>query len=334
MSIIKTNEEPIFNITRASHIVLSSRDLDKTRYFYETGIGLEVTAHEKDYLSFRAMEETSHHSLVFIKADSDKKCSRVGYRMYSEEDLKKAKDFFNERGEVAKFVERPYQGLTLHVTDGVGVPLEFCAIMEEKPSLMQKFNKHKSGHPAYLDHYQIATHDVKSAYEWYSNLGFRLTEYTADDETNAMWGVWLKRKNNTQDIVYSNGAGPKLHHFAFAVPDVTNIIHAADVMSSLGLSNTLDRGPGRHGIANAFFVYFLDPDGHRIELFTSHYNFIDINKEPLRWGLKDTRRSQLWGMPATRKWFFECTEFENTPVKEPFLKAPPVTLETFLENMS
>ena len=97
-----------------------------------------------------------------------------------------------------------------------------------------------------------------------------------------MWGVWLKRKNNTQDIVYSNGAGPKLHHFAFAVPDVTNIIHAADVMSSLGLSHALDRGPGRHGIANAFFVYFLDPDGHRIELFTSHYNFIDINKEPLR----------------------------------------------------
>ena len=28
------------------------------------------------------------------------------------------------------------------------------------------------------------------------------------------------------------------------------------------------RGPGRHGIGNAFFVYFRDPDGHLVELAT------------------------------------------------------------------
>ena len=154
----------MFNITRASHIVLTSRNLEKTKYFYETAIGLEVTAYEKDFLCFRAMEETSHHSLVFLKKETDKKCIRVGYRMFSEDDLKKAKGFFNDRGEEAKFVQRPYQGLTLHVTDSVGVPLEFCATMDEKPSLMQNFDRHKSGHPAYLDHFQIATHNVKAAY--------------------------------------------------------------------------------------------------------------------------------------------------------------------------
>jgi catechol 2,3-dioxygenase len=147
-----------------------------------------------------------------------------------------------------------------------------------------------------------------------------------------MWGVWLKRKNNTQDVVFGNGPGPRLHHFAYHTPEIANVIHAADVMASLGLADSMDRAPGRHGIGNAFFLYFRDPDGHRIELFTSHYNVIDIDHAPKRWELSDTRRSQLWGFPAPKKWFFEATEFENVEVKKPLMDATPVTLEDFLEN--
>ena len=65
MSIYTSNGSPPFNTTRASHIVLTSKDLDKTRYFYETAIGLEVTHQDNDSLYLRALEETSHHSLVF-----------------------------------------------------------------------------------------------------------------------------------------------------------------------------------------------------------------------------------------------------------------------------
>ena len=94
----------------------------------------------------------------------------------------------------------------------------------------------------------------------------------------------------------------------------------------------MDRPPGRHGIGNAFFIYFRDPDGHRVELFTSHYNVIDINQKPKRWDLSDTRRSQLWGFPAPKKWFYEATQFENSSIKKPSLNAKPVTLEDFLQT--
>lgn len=323
-----------FNITRVSHIVLSSQDLDKTRYFYETGLGLEVTAHEKDHLCLRAIEEKGHHSIVFEKAtnDGDAVCKRLGYRMYSDDDLRRAHDYFNERGEKAVLVERPYQGLTLQLTDVVGVPIEFCSTMEQSENRMQHFHTHAGGKLVFLDHVQVATHDVDAAYKWYSNLGFRLTEYTAKDGTDEVWGVWLKRKNNTQDVVYSNGAGPRLHHFAYHTPEIANIVHAADVMASLGLADNMDRAPGRHGIGNAFFVYFRDPDGHRVELFSSHYNVIDRDHEAKRWDLSNTRRSQLWGFPAPKKWFYEASAFEGVEVKEPLLQATPVTLESFLEN--
>jgi len=332
MSIYTSNGSPPFNITRASHIVLTSKDLDKTRYFYETAIGLEVTHQDNGSLYLRALEETSHHSLAFHRSDELAVCKRMGYRVYTDDDLNLAYDYFNSNGINAIFVETPFQGRTLHVNDPLGVPLEFCATMEQSPSLMQTFHKHHGACPASLDHVQIATHDVETALRWYSDLGFRLTEYTADDVTDEVWGVWLKRKNNTQDVVFSAGLGPRLHHFAYNVPEVANIIHVCDVMSSLGLAHTMDRGPGRHGIANAMFVYFRDPDGHRIELFTSHYQFIDSDLTPKRWSLTDTSRSQLWGLPATERWFYEATNFDQVELKKPLLNAKPVTLESFLEK--
>ena len=329
MSLLQTNTSPPFNITRLSHVVLTSKDLDRTRFFYETGLGLEVTYQDNDYLCLRALEETSHHSLIFERSDVSK-CKRIGYRVSEQDELAKAYDYFSNLQYEVNYVDRPYQGKSLHVSDVMGTPIELCSTMEQKPSQMQNFHSHSGGKLAFLDHVQITSPDVTKVYEWYNNIGFRLAEYTANDNSDEMWGVWLKRKNNTQDVVFSNGYGPCLHHFAFHTPEVSNVIHAADVMASLDLGHTIDRPPGRHGIGNAFFIYFRDPDDHRVEIFTSHYNLIDTNQTPKRWDLSDTRRSQLWGFPAHKKWFYETTEFENVKPKKPNLSAPPVTLEDFL----
>ena len=252
--------------------------------------------------------------------------------MQTDDDIKIACDYFSARGDIVRYVERPFQGLTIEVIDGIGVPVEFCSSMNQSRNRMQDFHTHSGGKLAFLDHIQIACPDVQEAYQWYNDLGFRLSEYTANDGTEEMWGVWLKRKNNTQDIVFSNGAGPRLHHIAYHTPEVANVIHAADVMSSMGLAGSMDRAPGRHGIGNAFFIYFRDPDGHRVEIFTSHYNFIDNDQEPKRWDLTDTTRSQLWGFPAPKKWFYEASEFEGIEVQMPLKDSPPVTLEDFLES--
>ena len=96
MTILKTNFSPAFNITRLSHVVLTSKDLDKTRFFYEKGLGLEVTFQDSNFLFMRALEETSHHSLVFEKQDHIKKskCLQIGYRVADEGELIKAYDYF------------------------------------------------------------------------------------------------------------------------------------------------------------------------------------------------------------------------------------------------
>jgi len=331
---IKTeNQNPPFNITRLSHVVLSSRDLDATRYFYETGLGLEVTHRDQEFLHLRCLEEPWSHSLIFKKHEGQSCCFSIGYRVYQNEDLDKAIQFFSENEMLCTSIERPFQGKTLLIEDAVGVPIEICAVMEQTEPLMRQYEKHRGGRCAFLDHVQISTHDVQAAFDWYSDLGFRLTEYTAADGSDELWGVWLKRKYNTQDVVYSSGKGPMLHHIALHTPEIANVIHCADAMASLGLADNMDRPPGRHGIGNAFFIYFRDPDDHRVEIFTSHYAYIDSDLRPKRWDLSNTKRSQVWGFPAPKKWFYEGTLFESKKLKKPLLKANPTTLEDFLEKM-
>ena len=73
----------------------------------------------------------------------------------------------------------------------------------------------------------------------------------------------------------------------------------------------MERGPGRHGIANAFFLYVRDPDGHRIELYTSDYLTVDPDHQPIAWKLRDAQRQTLWGQAAPRSWFEEGTPFDG-----------------------
>ena len=136
--------------------------------------------------------------------------------------------------------------------------------------------------------------------------------------------AWMHRKGNVHDFAITNGKGPRLHHFAYWVPGPLNIIHLCDVMASNGYIKNLERGPGRHGISNAFFLYIRDPDGHRIELYCSDYQTMDHDHEPLRWSLRDPRRQTLWGAPAPRSWFEQGSEFVGEAVREPAFVADVV----------
>ncbi len=324
-----TNFDPPFTITRASHVSLAVTDLEASRDFYRDVIGLVVTEESDDAVHLRGLEEAAHHSLVLERGEHAK-ALRVGLRVRGDEDIVAAERWCREHGIEHERVERPHQGPTLHLTDAVGTRMELTSSMETVPRKMQEFHEFVAGAPQRLDHFQVVTHDVQSATDFWTSLGMRMAEFTATDGTDELWGTWMEVKGNTHDLVFTNGRGPRLHHFAYTVPDATALLHAADVAGSLGFGDEIDRGPGRHGISNALFLYLRDPDQHRIELFTTHYQFIDLEEEPIRWDISNPRRSQLWGMPASRRWFFEASEFPGQPVHEPLLQATPSTLEDVL----
>ena len=68
---------PPFNVVRCSHVVLTARDLEASRRFYET-VGLQVEDADSDALYFRAMEERNHHSLV-LRRGAEPAAERLGF---------------------------------------------------------------------------------------------------------------------------------------------------------------------------------------------------------------------------------------------------------------
>ncbi|WP_165855756.1 3,4-dihydroxyphenylacetate 2,3-dioxygenase [Marinobacter sp. JSM 1782161] len=323
---------PPFNVTRTSHVVLNVSDLEASKHFYTELVGLVVSDEDANSVYLRGLEENGHHSLVLSKSPDAGKCARIGMRVLTDDDIHAAQDYFGSRGIDCQLVDVPFQGPTLHVTDSTGVPLELTSSMERRPRMMKEYNHYRGASAQRIDHYQIQTHDVRRAYEFYQPLGFRLSEYTfskREDGGENLWGVWMQRKGNPHDIVFTNGLGPRLHHFAYTLPDTNDMIRACDVAGSLGYAARLERGPGRHGISGALFVYFRDPDGHRVELFNTHYQHIDL-EPPLAWDLADPKRADQWGFPAQKKWFAEASPFVGTEPREPNIKVDPPTLERFL----
>jgi catechol 2,3-dioxygenase len=321
--------KPRFDVTRCSHVVLNVADLAASRVFYEQVIGLVLTEADDDALYFRGIEEACHHSLVLRRKAGGPACARIGLRVYTEDDLEEAHRFFEENGCAPAWVDVAHQGRTLHVTDPVGVKLEFCARMPVLPRMITRFDTHRGGCAQRIDHYQLLTPYVRRALDFYTAMGFRLSEYIAPDDEH-LRGVFLQRKGNPHDIVFFHGAGPRLHHFAFFAQEGQHLLKACDVAGALGFGRGVERGPGRHGPGHAMFVYFRDPDGHRIELFNTHYQVMDIENEPVRWDPADHNVSFPWGLPAQSRWFAEATPFEETAIEAPAPGPAPMTLERFL----
>ena len=80
------------------------------------------------------------------------------------------------------------------------------------------------------------------------------------------------------------------------------------------------------------YVCMRDPDGHRVELFNTHYQIMDIENEPIGWDPSDHKISFPWGLPARQAWFEEATPFEGVAVREPQVKPKPLTLESYLSR--
>ena len=324
MPIRKPVLDPPFNVIRASHVEFGARDIAASRAFYVDCLGYIVSDETADALYLRAVEERNHHSIVLRKS-GDPLVHAIGFKVASEEDLDRAAFWFAHKGLPTSFPEVAFQGRTLRSVDSVGMPIDLYFRMQQADCMIRRYAEYRGARIQRIDHINCFTPDVQASYDFYSDLGFRLTEYTeTDDPDPKLWAVWMHRKGNVHDLAFTNGRGPRLHHIGVWTASALDILHICDVMATNGCLAAMERGPGRHGISNAFFLYTRDPDGHRVELFTSDYLTVDPDFEPLRWSLRDPQRQTLWGQPAPKSWFEEGSLFDGVSPREPVLAAQPI----------
>src|SRR4051812_38588624 len=97
MPLPPNNLYPSFNIVRLSHVELAVTDLKASRAFYADTLGLQVSFEDQSAIYLRALEERGHHSVI-LRKDSSAKATVLGFKVFSEGDLDKAKLFFDRKG--------------------------------------------------------------------------------------------------------------------------------------------------------------------------------------------------------------------------------------------
>ena len=295
-------------IVRLGHVVLQVADLAASRTFYVDLLGLDVVSESARHLCLRGVEDREWS--LMLEAHAEPAVRQIGFKVAAEQELDVLEQLAARHGLASQRRQEPERPSVLALQDPFGVPLAFYFASEKHPWLLQQYHQRRCPSIQRIDHVNVFSPKPGGALAWYRDmLGFRLTEYTEDADGN-IWAAWLHRKGNVHDVAFTNGDGPRLHHLAFWMPDAAQVMQLCDV---LGASRTgvIERGPGRHGISNAMFLYLRDPDGHRVEIYTSDYLTVDPDFEPVKWRLDDPYRQQLWGGLAPRSWFIEGSAFRR-----------------------
>jgi catechol 2,3-dioxygenase len=295
------------DIVRAAYAELVVTDLAESRRFWVDLLGFVVSADTGDALYLRGYDELIHHNLILRQGDQAA-AARLAFRVRAAADLDRAEAFYAALGSRTARVPAgvtPGVGEAVRVEDPLGFTAEFFAAADGAERLQQRYDLRRGAEPARLDHFNLVVSDVRAAYEYYTSLGFGLSE-TIEDE-NTLYAAWMFRKQTVHDVAFTGGAGPRLHHVAFFVHESHQVLRICDILGSLHEEFLIERGPGRHGVSNAFYVYLRDPDGHRVELYTSDYYTGDPGHPVLRWSVRDPRRRDFWGHPVVESWYSEAS---------------------------
>jgi catechol 2,3-dioxygenase len=264
-------------------------DLELATAFYVEVVGMVLTDSAPGRSFLKAWDEHQHHSLILTKeptyglnslafkvieqSELERLASRVAEAGYQVERLA-AGELHPWSGETARFT-----GPSGHVIDlehgqpqvGNGLPL---VNPPPAPDTLKGIEAKR------LNHIFLMTEDVDTSTRFFQDvLEFRMTEQILSDDGPQLC-TFLERSHTTHDIAFLNGPDGGFHHVGYWVDEWADLKRAADTCAYHGVN--IDAGPTRHGATRGCGLYFFDPAGNRVEVYTGGYWF-DPDDEPTTW---------------------------------------------------
>ncbi len=305
------------DILRCAYMDIVVTDLAKSREFYVDILGLVVTEESDTEIYLRSFEEFIHHNLV-LRQGPIAAVAAMAFRVRSPEDVDLAEAYYRELGcRTERRTEGFVKGIgdSVRVEDPLGFPYEFFYATTHVERLAWRYDLQGPGALVRLDHFNQVTPDVGRGRKYLEDLGFRVTEDIQDSD-GVTYAAWMRRKDTVHDTALTGGNGPRMHHIAFSTQEKHNIIYICDKLGALRKSDLIERGPGRHGVSNAFYLYLRDPDGHRVEIYTQDYYTGDPDNPVITWDVHDNQRRDWWGNPVVPSWYTDASlvlDLDGTP---------------------
>jgi len=281
-------------LSQLGHVEIITPRLEESTRFMIDLMGLEESVRDGDSVYLRGWGEWLHHSVVLTAGD-EPAIGHIGWRTEGPEEL----DLAVERLEASGLGEG-WVGPTI----GHGRAYRFrnpAGHLEEvyweaerwhaPPELRSTFPNRPQARSArgvaarQLDHVTVLAADVLELANWKcETLGHRFMEWTEAEEVELPVFALVSTNEKVHDmgiVIDAEGGRGRAHHVAFWLDEPAEVHRAAEVLMEAGV--TIEYGPSRHGMGENTFLYFREPGGARIEVFSGGYRNYVADWEPIKW---------------------------------------------------
>lgn len=284
-------------IAKLGYVSLQSSDIEKSIYFFQEVMGLELTEEKNGVHYFRAWGDFQHHTLSIVAGDVGK-VNYVSFRTKRAEDVA---GFAKQLAAKNIAIQEVKKGTTAGIGDAIRFTavsghqievyydVEHFDVEESRKSVLknQTYRAWEKGvSPRRLDHINIHT-DVEgnSGFDFFvEELGFRINEcvQSEDGQTHAAWMSVTPLVHDVALVKHDKlETTARFHHISYWLDSAGDLLRAADILRENGMKFI---GPGKHSVSQAIYLYVTDPgSGCRVELFTGSYLIFEPDWETVVW---------------------------------------------------
>jgi catechol 2,3-dioxygenase len=297
-------------IAHVGHAELLVTDLRASEELFCELLGLQVSERGEGTLYLRAWQDWDHHTLQLTECD-EPGLAHLGWRVPTQGDAERLKSALDEAGVRSAWCEPGDErghGDSLRFNTPGGLPFELYWQVDRyvaPPELASRMASHPSRIPARgaaprrFDHVTFIVDDVVAEQEFLTGvLGIRHNYYIHGPD-GTRWGSWLSCNNVSHETALTknaHGTGGRLHHVAYYADTADEVLRTASLLVDHGFE--LEWGPGKHGTSGATFLYFRDPSGNRVEIWTGGMLIFDPDWQAIEWPTAIGQLgNSMWGTP-------------------------------------
>lgn len=297
-------------IAHLGHAELLVGDLAASTSFFTDIMGLQLSEQRDGQVFLRAWQDWDHHTLVLTEA-AQPGLAHLGWRVPTEADAQALRTELERREIETVDVSGEDiigHGDAIRFTTPGGLPFELYWQVDAYQATGNQISRMAS-HPSRIplrgaaprrfDHVTFIVDDVVAEQEFLTEvLGIR-HNYFIKGPDGVRWGSWLSCNNVSHETAITRNAaqsGGLLHHVAYYADTVDEVLRAATLLVDHGFE--LEWGPGKHGTSGATFLYFKEPSGNRVEIWTGGMLIFDPDWKAIEWGPEIGHLgNSMWGTP-------------------------------------